>query len=402
MTNMQIKPADRIAPFKPYFFATLNQKISQLKTNGVDVIRIDMGSPDLPPTDEIIEEMIAAARRPDMHGYSPMGGTLEFRKAATLYYLRRFGVELDPQTEVLGLLGSKEGVFHLGQVLLNPGDLALVPDPGYPVYRASCEIAGAEVFTMPLLEKNGFLLDLAAIPTDVADRAKLMWLNYPNNPTGAVASIAFFQDVIAFAREHSIFVAHDNPYADVCFDGYVAPSLLEVPGAREICVEFNSLSKTFNMAGWRVGMAVGNSQILGYLHTYKSQLDSSTFTPLLTAGAKALTGDQEWIQERNQIYLERRDIVVSALKKAGLRVTTPPAAIYVWARIPSGEESTAFCTRLLEETGVSVTPGTVYGEYGEGYLRISLGTETSRMKEAMRRLVDWMKGRNASFEWQKS
>ncbi len=386
------KPADRIASFKPYFFAALNQRISQLRAAGVDVIRIDMGSPDLPPADFIIDELTEQARRPDTHGYSPNGGTPEYRKAAALYYLRRFGIELDPQKEVLGLQGSKEGLFHLGQVLLNPGDLALVPDPGYPVYRASCEIAGAEIYPMPLLEENGFLPDLEAIPPAIAARAKLMWLNYPNNPTGAIAPYQFFEKVIAFAREFGIFVAHDAPYVDICFDEYQAPSILQVPGAKEISIEFNSLSKTYNMAGWRLGMAVGNPQVLSYLNTYKSQLDSSTFAPLMAAGAKAMIGDQEWTQERNQVYKERRDIVVGSLREAGLTVHLPPAAIYVWAHLPEGQKSADFCTRLLAETGVSTTPGDVYGQYGEGYVRISLGTSTPRMQEAMQRLVRWVKG----------
>lgn len=391
-SNSFIRPSDRISSFKPYFFASLNTKITQLKAGGMDVIRLDMGSPDLPPDDFIIEKLISEARRPDVHGYTPMGGTPEFLKAISAYYLRRFGVELDAQKETLALIGSKEGLFNLAQVILNPGDVALVPDPGYPVYTAGAIIAGAEVYYLPLLEKNHFLPDLKSIPADILRRAKLMWLDYPNNPTGAVAPLSFFEEVVAFAREHEILVAHDAPYVDVCFDNYIAPSIMQVQGAKDVAVEFTSTSKTYNMGGWRLGAAVGNAQVLGYLHTYKSQMDSSHFGPILSAGAAALTGDQEWVQDRNLVYKERRDIIVSALRQAGFTVNTPPAAIYVWARLPEGvKDSTEYCNRMLEQTGVSTTPGVVYGPSGEGYLRISLGTPTPRVKEAMQRLVDWVK-----------
>ncbi len=387
-----IQPADRIASFKPYFFASLNQKIATLKANGMDVIRLDMGSPDLPPADFIVDTLVEEARRPNTHGYSPMGGTPLYRKACAEYYRRRFDVALDPQKEVLGLVGSKEGLFNLAQVLLNPGDISLVPDPGYPVYTAGSIIAGAEVCYLPLLELNGFLPDLNAIPEETARRAKLLWINYPNNPTGAVAPLSFFEEVVSFARKYELVVAHDAPYVDVCFDNYVAPSIMQVPGAKDVAVEFNSLSKTYNMAGWRLGMAVGNAQVIGYLHTYKSQLDSAHFEPMLTAGARALTGDQEWTEERNLVYKTRRDIIVSALKQAGFSVTPPPAAIYVWAKLPQGiTDSTAFCERMLAQTGVSTTPGVVYGQAGEGYLRISLGTPTDRIQEAMQRVLEWVK-----------
>jgi len=390
-----IKPADRIADFKPYFFARLNQAINALKAKGMDVIRIDMGSPDLPPPDFIIDALVESARNPGHHGYTPNGGTPDFKRAISAYYLRRFGVEFDPVKEVIGLIGSKEGLFNLSQVLLNPGDIVLVPDPGYPVYTAGALIAGAQIFPMPLLSKNRFLPDLDAIPEDIARQAKLMWFNYPNNPTGATADTAFFERVVAYAKKHQIVVAHDAPYADVCFDGSVAPSIMTVPGAREVCVEFNSLAKAYNMAGWRLGMAVGNPQVINYLNTYKSQMDTSHFQPVFDAGIAALTGDQEWISDRNQIYQERRDIVLAGLRAAGFAVETPPAAIYVWAHLPAGfEDSTSFCTRLLEEAGVSTTPGVVYGEYGEGYLRISLGTSTPRLAEAITRMVDWVKAQS--------
>lgn len=389
--TFQIKPADRIAGFKPYFFASLNQKISQLRAKGASIIRLDMGSPDLPPAPFIIEDLARAARSADNHGYTPMGGTPQFRSAVAHYYGSRFGVELDPQKEVLALLGSKEGLFNLSQVLLNPGDVALVPDPGYPVYSASGIIAGAEIYSLPLLKENNFLPDLDAIPADILSRAKLMWLNYPNNPTGAVAPREFYEKAIWFGRQNHIVIANDAPYMDICFDGYRATSILEIPGAMDVAVEFNSLSKTYNMAGWRLGMVSGNQQIISYLHTYKSQADSSHFAAVLQAGVSALTGDQSWIEERNEIYKERRDTVVNALRQVGFSVDMPPAAIYVWARLPEGYTSADdFCTRLLEETGVSTTPGNVYGVHGAGYIRISLVTDTASIKEAMRRTIDWV------------
>lgn len=391
-TNAFMPPAQRISSFEPYFFASLGKKINQLKENGMDVIRIDMGSPDLPPADFIIDELVTRSRRPDTHGYSPTGGSMAYKQAIADYYMDRFEVNLDPSNEVIGLIGSKEGLFNLSQVILNPGDIALVPDPGYPVYSASGIIAGGNVVYFPLLSENGFLPRLEKIPGDVLSKAKILWLNYPNNPTGAVASMEFFEEVITFARKNKILVAHDAPYVDICYDGYNAPSILQVPGAKEVAIEFNSLSKTYNMAGWRLGMAVGNADVIDYLFTYKSQMDTSTFSPIFSAGVKALTGDQEWIKERNLVYKERRDLVVDGLRTAGFILEPPQAAIYVWAQLPRGESnSIGFCSRLLEETGISTTPGVVYGQHGEGYLRVSLGTATDRIREAMDRLVEWKK-----------
>jgi len=391
-TTSFFPPADRIASFKPYFFASLNQKLAELRAKNVDVIRIDIGSPDLPPADFIIEAMVKAARRPDTHGYTANGGSPAFRQSIAAYYLDRFDVSLDPANETLALVGSKEGLFNLSQVLINPGDVVLVPDPGYPVYSASGIIAGAEVHYLPLLRENGFLPKLDDIGEQILKRAKLLWLNYPNNPTGAIAPLSFFEQAVNFGKEHHIVIAHDAPYADVCFDGYKAPSILQVPGAKEVAVEFNSLSKTYNMAGWRLGMAVGNADVIRYLNTYKSQMDSSHFEAVLQAGIQALTGDQSWIEERNVIYQKRRDIVLTGLRKAGFSVDTPPAAIYIWAHLPEGNnDSINFCNRLLEETGVSTTPGVVYGKFGEGFLRISLGAASEKIEEAVQRIVAWVK-----------
>ena len=391
-TDSFIKPAKRIASFKPYFFATLNTKIAGMKKKNIDVIRLDMGSPDLPPADFIVKALEKSANRSDSHGYTPMGGTAAYRQAIAQYYLNRFNVQIDPEKEALGLIGSKEGLYNLSQAILNPGDVSLIPNPGYPVYTSGAIIAGADIYPLPLFKENAFLPDLAAIPGAILKRARLLWLNYPNNPTGATAPFEFLVQAVEFGRKYGIVIAHDAPYVDICFNGYVAPSLMQVQGAKEVGVEFNSLSKAYNMGGWRLGMVVGNPQIINYIFTLKSQIDTSHFGPIMDAGVAALTGDQTWLEERNDIYLYRRDIVLASLRKAGFEAETPPAAIYVWARLPQGTtDSMDFCTRLLDETGVSTTPGIVFGQYGEGYLRISLGTATDRIKEAMNRVVSWLK-----------
>ena len=382
--------ADRMGTIKPYFFAKLGVRITKMRTQGTDVIRLDMGSPDMPPAPFIVQELQRAADQPDRHGYSQLGGSPGFREAVATYYTRHFGVTLNPQSEVVGLIGSKEGLFHLSMAFLDPDDVALVPDPGYAVYASAARFAGAEVVTVPLLEQNNFLPNLSAIPANARQRAKLLWVNYPNNPTGAVASDAFFAELIDFAQANQILVCHDAPYLHVTFDGYQAPSLLQMPGAREVTVEFNSLSKTYNMAGWRLGMACGHAPAVAALHSLKSNVDSSQFPVVQDAGIKALTGDQNWFAERNAVYQERRDIVLNGLSQAGLIAYKPQAAMYVWARIPQGRQSGEFTSTLLEETGVSVTPGSFFGESGEGYLRISLSTMTPRVEEGMKRISAWV------------
>jgi len=390
---MIIEPAKRVSQVKPYFFAKLGDTIEALKKSGKDIIRLDIGSPDLPPKDSIIEALVDAARRPDMHGYGQSGGSDSLRKAFASYYARRFGIDLDPDRELVGLIGSKEGLFNLSQVILNKGDLVLMPDPGYPVYGVGAVITRAKPYYMPLLAENDFLPDLEAIPTEIANQAKLMWLNYPNNPTGAVAPYEFFEKVVAFSKRNEIIIAHDAPYVDVCFDNYEAPSILQVPGAKEVTVEFNSLSKTYNMAGWRVGIAAGNREIVHLLRVYKSQQDSSHFKPIMEAAKAALLGDQSWIVERNMVYQKRRDIIVSTLRELDFDFEVPKASLYVWARIPSPYvDSIAFCDELLHATGVSITPGEVYGPSGAGYVRISLVTPEAILEEAMRRLRKWMRG----------
>jgi len=316
------------------------------------------------------------------------------RSAFAQYYQDRFGVHLDPDKEVLSLIGSKEGIFNLNQVLINPDDLVLLPDPCYPVYRAGAVISQAQTYAMPLLAENGFLPDLDRIPVEVAKRAKLMWLNYPNNPTGAVAPLSFFEDVVAFAQMYEIVIAHDAPYVDVCFDDYVAPSILQVSGAKSVSIEFNSLSKTYNMAGWRVGVAVGNPEIVRLLRLIKSQMDSSHFQPIMRAARTALLEDQSWTRSRNMVYQRRRDIIVKTMEEICFTIENPKASLYVWAGLPRGwKDSIGFCDKLLRKTGVSITPGIVYGESGAGYVRISLVTPAEKLVEAMLRMKDWIKER---------
>ena len=392
--KMEIKPANRISQIKPYYFADLEKTIGKLAETGVDIIRLDMGSPDLPPEDFIIDELCKNVQRPDMHGYGKSGGTPGLRAAFAHYYKQRFEVDLDPEREVLSLIGSKEGLFNLSQALINPGDIVLMPDPCYPVYIAGTQISQGVSYLMPLLENNNFLPNLQQIPEEVAKKAKLMWLNYPNNPTGAIAPLSFFEEVIQFAKKYEIVVAHDAPYVDVTFDNYQAPSMMQVDGAKEVAVEFNSHSKSYNMAGWRVGVAVGNAEVIRLLRLYKSQLDNSHFTPIMLAAEAALLGDQTWLEGRNKIYEERRDAVVDPLLELGFKFSVPKAALYVWAGIPEGwHDDIAFCDELLQQTGVSITPGVVYGKSGSGFIRISLVTSKEKLAEAMRRLQVWMKGK---------
>jgi len=382
-----MKPANRIVNLPPYPFARLGRRIAEFKAQGMDVIRLDIGSPDLPPPQPIINALCRSAHDPHHHGYAGYYGIPALRQAMAAYYQRRFGVTLDPDNEVVPLIGSKEGIVNIALAYLDPGDVALVPDPGYAPYTMGAYLASGRVETFPLLAERNYLPDLDAIPADLADRAKLIWLNYPNNPTGATATLEFFAEVVAFAREHDLLICHDAPYCDLTYDGYVAPSILQVEGAREVAIEFNSLSKMYNMAGWRVGMAVGNQQALEGLARVKTNIDSGIFRAIQDAAVEALTGDQSWLPERNAIYQERRDIILAGLAAVGIHARKPEASLYVWAPVPEGYTSDDFATRLLEEKGVSVAPGTVFGAHGEGYMRVSLGAATERIREAMERLA---------------
>lgn len=382
--------ARRVASIPPYFFADLGQRLAELAAKGVDLIRMDMGAPDLPPAPHIIEALTRSASRPDAHSYTPFGGIPAFREAVASFYRTRFEVDLDPRREVLGLIGSKEGIFHLIEAFVDPGDVALVADPSYPVYASAARFAGGEVEWLPLRRENGFLPDLAAVNGDRLGRAKVVCLNYPNNPTGATADVAFFRRAVEFARAHDLLLIHDAAYTEVAFDGFRPPSLLEAEGAKEVAVEFHTLSKTYNMAGWRLGMAVGNRRAIEALFVLKSQIDTSHFLAAQEAGVAALTGDQVWTQERNRVYRERRDIVLEGARDIGMGADTPRAAMYVWASLPKDETSSVeFCDQMLEATGVSATPGVAFGQGGEGYVRFSLATATDRVRQAMERLVRW-------------
>ena len=383
-----IAPAQRMSVVKPYVFAKMNKRKDELKAGGMDIIALDMGSPDLPPNDAIVDTLVAAARNPNKHGYGGFTGTATFRKSFTQYYARRFGVELNPEKESLPLLGSKEGIYHTAFAYLNPGDYALIPDPGYPTYTAGTEIAGGIPYYMPLLKENNWLPDLAAIPADVLAKTKLMWLNYPNNPTGATAPLSFFEQVVSFCKQHNILLCHDNPYCENGYDGYQAPSVLQIPGAKDTAVEFFSLSKSHNMAGMRVGVILGNAEAVRLIGMLKSNVDSGPYIGIQDATISALTGDQEWLYERQETYKERRDLVVAGLRAAGCEVEVPQATIYVWAHIPpSFKTASEWAEYLLEKKGISITPGTAFGEHGEGYVRISLGTPTKRIKEAVERIA---------------
>lgn len=386
---MPTKLAQRVANLPPYVFAGLEKRITAMISQGRDIIRLDIGSPDQPPAAPIIESLYQSAKDPTHHGYAGFFGTPQLRKAIADYYMRRFGVGLDSKTEVLPLIGSKEGIFNLAWAYVDPGDVVLIPDPGYPTYTSGARLAGGQIYYVPLEEEHGWLPDLDGIPAEQLKRAKILWMNYPNNPTTATASLEFFERALAFARKNDILLVHDNPYADVCFDGYVAPSLLQVPGAKQFAVEFNSLSKSHNMGGWRVGMAAGNPEAISALSRLKTNIDSGIFRVIQDAAAEALSGDQEWLSERNEVYATRRDIVLKALPEAGLSANTPKGTIYVWAKIPAGFTSADFSNQLLEKLGVSVTPGPAFGQHGEGYIRISLGQKTDRIREAMERLENF-------------
>lgn len=389
-----MRQANRISNLPSYFFARLGKQIAELKKEGMDVIRIDIGSPDLPSPDFILQELYRSAADPTHHSYAGYYGIPALRQAMADYYQKRFGVKLNPDTQVVPLIGSKEGIAHVPTAFVNAGDVVLVPDPGYPTYRMSVRLVEGKTYSLPLLSRNDHLPDLEAIPREVLQRSVVLWLNYPNNPTGAVASLDFFERAVDFAHRHDLLICHDAPYADVTYDGYIAPSMLQVDGANDVVLEFNSLSKSHNMAGWRVGMAVGNAQAVNALALVKTNLDSGIFRPIQDAAIVALTGDQSWLAERNAIYQKRRDIVLAALKQAGLPVRKPKASLYLWPQVPAGLTSADFARRLLQETGVSVTPGTVFGQHGEGHVRISLGQATDRIHKAMERLVDLMEKAN--------
>jgi LL-diaminopimelate aminotransferase len=383
-----VRPALRVRDLPPYLFAELDRRVAAKRAEGMDVISLGVGDPDLPTPRHVVEALQEAAEDPTTHQYPSYYGLPAFRVAIADWYERRFGVQLDPETEVLPLLGSKEGIAHLCFAFIDPGDVALVPDPGYPVYALGTTLAGGAAVSMPLSAGRRFLPDFGTLDPPAA--AKALWLNYPSNPTGAVADREFFDQAVELAHRHDLLLCHDAAYSEITFDGYVAPSVLESPRAKDVAVEFGSLSKTFNMTGWRVGYAVGNAEAIGALATLKTNLDSGIFNAIQRAAVAALTGPLEHVEEMRAVYQKRRDLVVTAFGEIGLDVEPPLGSIYVWVPTPGGRKSVEFASELLDESGVVVAPGTGYGSAGEGFVRVSLTVSDARLQEAMDRIRERM------------
>ncbi len=386
MTLDWISPADRLQTLPPYVFARLDELKARAREQGLDLIDLGMGNPDGATPQPVVDAAVAAIQNPANHGYPPFEGTTSFRRTITKWYSRRYNVELDPESEALPLLGSKEGLAHFAMTYINPGDVILVPSPAYPVLFRGPIIAGAKVHNIILKPENDWVIDLADIPDSVAQQAKILYFNYPSNPTGATAPREFFKDVVAFAHKHQILLVHDLCYAELAFDGYQPTSLLEIPGGKEIGVEFHTMSKTYNMAGWRVGFVVGNSKIIQGLRTLKTNLDYGIFSALQTAAETALQLPDSYLKEVQNRYSIRRDYMVAGLAELGWNIPKPLAAMYLWVPCTRGMSSTDFALNVLQQTGVVVTPGNAFGPGGEGYVRISLIADCDRLGEALRRL----------------
>ncbi|NDJ51949.1 MAG: aminotransferase class I/II-fold pyridoxal phosphate-dependent enzyme [Chloroflexi bacterium] len=381
--------AKRLDRVPPYPFAIIGQKVRELKAAGHDVIRLDMGSPDLPPPQPVIDKLSESANTSSHHGYAGFVGLPALRKAFADYYKRRFDVDLDPDAEVLPLIGSKEGIVNMALAQVDAGDVVLCPSPGYPAYKMGTIYAGGEPYFMPLKAENGFLPDLDAIPADVLDKARMIWVNYPNNPTGAVATLEDYQRILDFCTEHDILICSDNPYADVAWEGERPPSMLELTNARDRVVEFTSLSKLYNMAGWRVGACVGNPDMVGALRVVKSNIDSGLFRGIQDASICALDETSEaWVADRNEVYRRRRDILIEAMPRIGLSAEPTKASLYVWAAVNGGDDA-GYAAEALQNAHVSIAPGAAFGEAGQGFVRISMIVPEERMKEAVDRLADW-------------
>ncbi|MBD2035160.1 aspartate aminotransferase [Leptolyngbya sp. FACHB-321] len=380
-----IKPADRLGSLPPYVFARLDELKVRAREQGLDLIDLGMGNPDGPTPQPVVEAAIAALQNPANHGYPPFEGTASFRRTITDWYYRRYNVKLDPEGEALPLLGSKEGLTHLAIAYVNPGDLVLVPSPAYPAHFRGPLIAGATIHSLILKPDNGWLIDVAAIPEAIAQQAKILYFNYPSNPTAATAPREFFEEIVDFARHYEILLVHDLCYAELAFDGYQPTSLLEIPGAKEIGVEFHTLSKTYNMAGWRVGFVVGNRHIVQGLRTLKTNLDYGIFAALQTAAETALQLPDVYLHDVQARYRTRRDFLIEGLAELGWTVPKPNATMYLWVPCPVGVGSTDFALSVLQETGVVVTPGNAFGSGGEGYVRVSLIADCDRLSEALRR-----------------
>jgi LL-diaminopimelate aminotransferase len=380
-----VRAADRIESLPPYLFAQLDRKLAAKRAEGVDVISLGVGDPDLPTPEHVVRAMQEAVADPATHRYPSYWGSLEFRTAVAGYYDRRFGVELDPETEVMALIGSKEGIAHVAVAFVDPGDEVLVPDPGYPVYAVSTQLAGGTPVPLPMPAASGFLPDLSAAA--VGDRTKMLWLNFPSNPTAAVAELAVLREATAFAREHDLLLCHDAAYSEITFDGFVAPSVLQVDGAKDVALEFGSLSKFSNMTGWRIGWAAGSAEAIRALAVVKTNVDSGQFTAVQQAGIAALEGPQGHVDDLRATYQKRRNRVVETLNGLGWSLEPPRGSIYVWAPTSGGRSSTEMVDLLLDRAGVFVAPGSGYGASGEGYVRFSLTASDDRLEEAMERIA---------------
>jgi LL-diaminopimelate aminotransferase len=380
------EPSKRLQQIPPYMFQELERRIAEKKAAGIDVISLGIGDPDMPTYDYIVEAMQKAVADPATHQYPSNRGREDFRQAFADFYDRRFGVEIDPANEVIPAIGAKECIYNLCNAFLDPGDIALASDPGYPVYTGGPLLHGATAELMPLVPEKGFAPDLSAISPEIASKARLMFINFPNNPTGAIVPDGFFEEVIEFAREHEILVVHDNAYSETTYDGYVAPSFLATLGAKEVGVEVFSVSKGYNMTGWRCAAILGHADAIQSYWRLKTNVDSGLFEAVQIAGATAISGPQDSLADMNKTYERRRDLVVSALGAIGVDVTPPKGTIYVWAPVPSGHTSTSFAETVLEEAAVVVSPGSMYGPSGEGFFRISLTTPDDRIEEAVERM----------------
>ena len=384
-------PSRRLEAIPPYKFQELEQQIADKRAAGIDVISLGIGDPDEPTYPHVVEAMQGAVADPAYHQYPSNRGRDEFRQGLSDFYHRRFGVEIDPKSEVIPAIGAKECIYNLCFAFLDPEDVALASDPGYPVYTGGPILAGAKAELLPLVPELGFAPDLTAVPADVANRARLMFVNYPNNPTGAVVPEGFFDTVVSFAREYEILVVHDNAYSETTYDGYVAPSFLATPGAKEVGVEVFSLSKGFNMTGWRCAAILGNAEAIQTYWRLKTNVDSGLFEAIQMAGVAALEGPSEPMEKMNEIYTRRRDLVVSALREIGVDVPSPKGTIYVWAPVPEGHTSTSFCELVLEEAAVVISPGSMYGPSGEGFFRIALTAPDDRIEEAVERMREHLR-----------
>jgi LL-diaminopimelate aminotransferase len=393
-----MRVARRIEQLKPYLFVEINKKIAEKKAKGEEIVSFAIGDPDIPTPSHIVERLCQAARDPANHRYPESEGLPELHQAIAEWYKKRFNVILDPATEVLPLIGSKEGIGHIAFCFIDPGDIALVPDPAYPVYSVGTQLAGGRPYYLSLKAENGFLPNLTSVRDFVLKQTRVLWLNYPNNPTGAVAGLDFFNTVVEFAKKNNILVCHDGPYSEVAFDGYQPVSFMQADGAREIGVEFHSLSKSYNMTGWRIGMVVGNAEAVGALRTLKSNLDSGIPQAIQYMAIEALNGPQDSIPEHNAIYQRRRDLIVEVLNRIGLEVAVPKASLYVWAKVPEGYNSVDLTADLLDQVGVAVTPGVGYGRSGEGYVRLSLTIPDASLVKGLSRLSGWRNTRRLTMK----